>query len=90
MAPAAVIKTDTTRGDAVSKAARFLGGCVLIDGPSIEPYMRGPASLSILPIDLTMSRPPLNPEKSVAGIALDPQTLERVIPESKRPDGTYV
>jgi len=37
-----------------------------------------------------MSRPPLNPEKSVAGIALDPQTLERVIPESKRPDGTYV
>ncbi|KIM46258.1 hypothetical protein M413DRAFT_441339 [Hebeloma cylindrosporum] len=36
-----------------------------------------------------MSRPPLNPEKSVAGIALDPQTLERVIPESKRPDGTF-
>ena len=37
-----------------------------------------------------MSRPPLNPEKSAAGIAVDPQTLERVIPESKRPDGTYV
>ena len=37
-----------------------------------------------------MSRPPINPEKSTAGIALDPQTLERVIPESKRPDGTYV
>jgi len=36
-----------------------------------------------------MSRPPLNPEKSVAGIAVDPQTLERVIPESKRPDGTF-
>ncbi|KAF9482464.1 hypothetical protein BDN70DRAFT_875016 [Pholiota conissans] len=35
-----------------------------------------------------MSRPPINPEKSVAGIALDPQTLERVIPESRRPDGT--
>ncbi|KAG6918942.1 hypothetical protein DXG01_010597 [Tephrocybe rancida] len=35
-----------------------------------------------------MSRPPVNPDKSVAGIALDPQTLERVIPESKRPDGT--
>jgi partner of Y14 and mago protein len=35
-----------------------------------------------------MSRPPIDPEKSVAGIALDPITLERVIPESKRPDGT--
>ncbi|KAF9569035.1 hypothetical protein CPC08DRAFT_739448 [Agrocybe pediades] len=35
-----------------------------------------------------MSRPPINPEKSVAGIAVDPQTLDRVIPESKRPDGT--
>jgi len=35
-----------------------------------------------------MSRPPLNPEKTPAGIALDPQTLERVIPESKRSDGS--
>ncbi|PPQ77267.1 hypothetical protein CVT25_010849 [Psilocybe cyanescens] len=35
-----------------------------------------------------MSRPPLNPESTAAGIALDPQTLERVIPESRRPDGT--
>ncbi|KAG5641402.1 hypothetical protein DXG03_005338 [Asterophora parasitica] len=35
-----------------------------------------------------MSRPPINPDKTVAGIALDPQTLERVIPESRRPDGT--
>ncbi|KAH9482908.1 Partner of Y14 and mago [Psilocybe cubensis] len=35
-----------------------------------------------------MSRPPLNPEKTVAGITVDPQTLERVIPESRRPDGT--
>jgi len=35
-----------------------------------------------------MSLPPLNPEKTYAGIALDPQTLERVIPESRRPDGT--
>jgi partner of Y14 and mago protein len=35
-----------------------------------------------------MSRPPINPAKTTAGIALDPQTLERVIPESKRPDGT--
>jgi len=35
-----------------------------------------------------MSRPPINPEKTAAGIAVDPRTLERVIPESKRPDGT--
>jgi len=35
-----------------------------------------------------MSLPPINPDKSVAGIALDPQTLDRVIPESKRPDGS--
>ncbi|KAF8076312.1 hypothetical protein FPV67DRAFT_1664593 [Lyophyllum atratum] len=35
-----------------------------------------------------MSRPPINPDKTVAGIALDPQTLQRVIPESKRPDGS--
>ncbi|KAF5387848.1 hypothetical protein D9615_000350 [Tricholomella constricta] len=35
-----------------------------------------------------MSRPPINPDKTVAGIAVDPRTLERVIPESKRPDGT--
>jgi len=35
-----------------------------------------------------MSLPPINPDKTVAGIALDPQTLERVIPESRRPDGT--
>ncbi|KAF7977638.1 hypothetical protein HWV62_3050 [Athelia sp. TMB] len=32
--------------------------------------------------------PPVNPDKSLAGIALDPKTLDRVIPESKRPDGT--
>jgi len=35
-----------------------------------------------------MSRPPINPVKTTAGIALDPQTLERVIPESRRLDGT--
>jgi len=35
-----------------------------------------------------MSRPPLNPEKTASGIAVDPRTLERVIPESKRPDGS--
>ncbi|KAF9462574.1 hypothetical protein BDZ94DRAFT_1290153 [Collybia nuda] len=35
-----------------------------------------------------MSKPSLNPDKTAAGIAVDPQTLERVIPESKRPDGT--
>ncbi|KAG9317541.1 hypothetical protein JVU11DRAFT_1747 [Chiua virens] len=35
-----------------------------------------------------MSRPPLFPQQSAAGIAVDPGTLERVIPESKRPDGS--
>ncbi|KAI0069063.1 hypothetical protein BV25DRAFT_1818009 [Artomyces pyxidatus] len=35
-----------------------------------------------------MSKPPLFPEKSAAGIAIDPRTLDRVIPESRRPDGT--
>ncbi|TFY78178.1 hypothetical protein EWM64_g5833 [Hericium alpestre] len=35
-----------------------------------------------------MSRPSLNPPKTTAGIALDPRTLERVIPESRRPDGS--
>lgn len=37
-----------------------------------------------------MSLPPINPDKTAAGIALDPRTLERVIPESRRPDGRYV
>lgn len=37
-----------------------------------------------------MSHPPIDPKKSAAGIALDPITLDRVIPESRRPDGTYV
>ncbi|KZT24466.1 hypothetical protein NEOLEDRAFT_1048033, partial [Neolentinus lepideus HHB14362 ss-1] len=32
--------------------------------------------------------PPVNPDKSLAGIAVDPKTLERVIPESRRPDGS--
>jgi len=35
-----------------------------------------------------MSKPPINPDKTAAGIAVDPRTLERVIPESKRPDGS--
>ncbi|ETW84366.1 hypothetical protein HETIRDRAFT_243245, partial [Heterobasidion irregulare TC 32-1] len=35
-----------------------------------------------------MSKPPLHPKQSTAGIAVDPRTLERVIPESRRPDGT--
>lgn len=55
-----------------------------------------------------MSKPPLNPTKTVSGIAVgkrymcdharvtngrypaDPRSLERVVPQSKRPDGTYV
>jgi len=35
-----------------------------------------------------MSLPPINPEKTLSGIAVDPMTLDRVIPESKRPDGS--
>jgi len=35
-----------------------------------------------------MSRPPLNPKKTAAGIALDPQSLDRVVPESRRADGS--
>lgn len=35
-----------------------------------------------------MSRPPLDPKKTAAGIALDPQTLDRVVPESRRADGS--
>jgi len=34
------------------------------------------------------SLPPIEPTKTAAGIALDPRTLERVIPESKRSDGS--
>jgi len=35
-----------------------------------------------------MSKPDLFPKQSVAGIAVDPRTLERVIPESRRADGS--
>jgi len=35
-----------------------------------------------------MSKPDIIPETTVAGIAVHPRTLERVIPESRRPDGT--
>ncbi|KAH9077469.1 hypothetical protein EDB83DRAFT_2504635 [Lactarius deliciosus] len=35
-----------------------------------------------------MSKPPLFPQKTAAGIAIDPRTLDRVIPESKRADGS--
>ncbi|KAH7930121.1 hypothetical protein BV22DRAFT_1028854 [Leucogyrophana mollusca] len=35
-----------------------------------------------------MSRPPVFPEQTASGIAVDPRTLERVIPESKRADGS--
>ncbi|KAM5532440.1 hypothetical protein V8D89_013934, partial [Ganoderma adspersum] len=37
-----------------------------------------------------MSKPAIVPETTASGIALDPRTLERVIPESRRPDGSYV
>ncbi|THG98568.1 hypothetical protein EW026_g3654 [Hermanssonia centrifuga] len=35
-----------------------------------------------------MSKPDIIPNTTASGIALDPRTLERVIPESRRPDGT--
>ncbi|KAG6378802.1 hypothetical protein JVT61DRAFT_13079 [Boletus reticuloceps] len=35
-----------------------------------------------------MSRPPLFPQQSASGIAVDPRTFERVIPESRRLDGS--
>ena len=36
-----------------------------------------------------MSKPPLFPDKTASGIAIDPRTLDRVIPESRRADGSY-
>ena len=35
-----------------------------------------------------MSLPPLNPNRTAAGIVVDPKTLERVVPSSRRSDGT--
>ncbi|THH12343.1 hypothetical protein EW145_g52 [Phellinidium pouzarii] len=35
-----------------------------------------------------MSKPDIEPKQTVSGIAVDPRTLDRVIPESKRRDGT--
>ncbi|WVQ79041.1 hypothetical protein IAT38_001133 [Cryptococcus sp. DSM 104549] len=35
-----------------------------------------------------MALPPLHPTKTAAGIIVDPQTLERVVPQSRRKDGT--
>ncbi|KAH9963207.1 hypothetical protein BC827DRAFT_1095607, partial [Russula dissimulans] len=35
-----------------------------------------------------MSKPPLFPQQSASGIATDPRTLDRVIPESRRADGS--
>ncbi|KAF8573288.1 hypothetical protein K439DRAFT_1421442 [Ramaria rubella] len=35
-----------------------------------------------------MSKPPVIPETSTSGIAVDPRTLSRVVPESRRPDGS--
>lgn len=37
-----------------------------------------------------MSKPDIIPKVTVSGITVDPRTLDRVIPESRRPDGTYV
>jgi partner of Y14 and mago protein len=35
-----------------------------------------------------MSLPPLRPEATASGIVVDPQTLERVVPTSRRKDGS--
>ncbi|KAI9510465.1 hypothetical protein F5148DRAFT_1298423 [Russula earlei] len=35
-----------------------------------------------------MSKPPLFPQQTASGIAIDPRTLDRVIPESRRADGS--
>ncbi|GJE84678.1 Mago-bind domain-containing protein [Phanerochaete sordida] len=35
-----------------------------------------------------MSKPDIIPKTTASGIAVDPRTLDRVIPESRRPDGT--
>jgi partner of Y14 and mago len=37
-----------------------------------------------------MTLPPLNPETTTAGIAVDPKTLDRVVPATRRSDGTLV
>jgi partner of Y14 and mago len=39
---------------------------------------------------IRMSRPPIDPDKTAAGIIVDPQSLDRVVPESRRADGSYV
>ncbi|KAF7797541.1 hypothetical protein EIP86_008741 [Pleurotus ostreatoroseus] len=35
-----------------------------------------------------MSKPDIIPKTTLSGISVDPRTLERVIPQSKRPDGS--
>lgn len=37
---------------------------------------------------MSLPGPPLNPEKTASGIIVDPATLERVIPASRRKDGS--
>ncbi|KAF7332184.1 RNA binding protein [Mycena kentingensis (nom. inval.)] len=41
-----------------------------------------------LPALMPPTLPPVHPKQTVSGIAVDPQSLERVIPESRRPDGS--
>ena len=61
--------------------------------PSINPTLSTYFShLTHSPIHIhtTMSKPDLEPKRTLAGITVDPKTLERVIPESRRADGSYV
>ena len=68
------------------------------------PLIRSPTNASIFVFDrhsppvsshvyliitLVMSKPPLFPQKTASGIAIDPRTLDRVVPESRRADGSY-
>jgi partner of Y14 and mago protein len=48
-----------------------------------------PDSTTEPPPSPNMSLPPLNPQQTASGIAIDPRTLERVVPSSRRADGRW-
>ena len=60
--------------------------------PSNHPfhYLGFPPLFTCICVLDIMSKPAIVPETTASGIAVDPRTLERIIPESRRPDGTYV
>lgn len=80
-----------------AKALRAICGAYLNPQPDRLTVRRSTSSPHLLPPPgfvfvrtLIMSKPAIVPETTVAGISVDPRTLERVIPESRRPDGSYV